>query len=102
MVHVGDHQVPARAQDPGELGHHRGELRKMGQGQGAYDDVDVVVAQRQLVQVAALEFGLWHTRAGAGEHVWRAVDADDPVALRRQVLGVSAGAAGGVQGDAGR
>jgi hypothetical protein len=99
---VEDHQAAAGAQHPGELGQRRLQVRKVGQGQSADDDVDVVVGHRQIVQVAPPEIGLWHAFAGVLQHVRRTVHTDHPVTLRRQQLGVPPGAAGGVQGGAGR
>jgi hypothetical protein len=49
-AHVGDQQMAAGAQDPGELGKGRPELVEVAQRQCADHDVDVVAGQRQIRQ----------------------------------------------------
>lgn len=93
VVRVGEHQVPAGAQHPGELRHHRPEVGDVGERQGADDDVDLAVGKRQPMQVATPEVRSGHAGARTREHVRRAVDADDPVPQTGEVLRVSAGAA---------
>ena len=68
----------------------------MAERQRAHHDVDVVVGERQPVQVGGVELGSRYAGAGGAVH------ADDPVAARGEVFGVPAGAAGRVQRDAGR
>jgi hypothetical protein len=46
LVDVGDHQVASGPEHPCELGEHRGQLRNVGESEGADDHVDVVVEQR--------------------------------------------------------
>jgi hypothetical protein len=96
-MNVGDHQVPARTQDTGELGHHRCQRRNVDQRQGADNKVHAATAQRQPVQVTQQELGRHPAQAGTRQHVRRAVHAGNPVPAGGQVLRMPPGAAGRVQ-----
>jgi hypothetical protein len=60
--------VPARAQHARELGERAIEARQVHEGDGADDEVDGVVAERQLVEVCLVELGLRDLRARTREH----------------------------------
>ena len=83
VVHVGDDDVAAGAQDAGELLDDRLQVGQVGQGQRAQDEVDFFVCERQVVEVALAEVGGGDLRPGVGEHARRAVDADHRVTLAR-------------------
>jgi hypothetical protein len=101
-VHVGDHQVTAGAQHAGELGEHRAQVGDVRQRQPADDEVGARVGDGQPLQLAVAELSARHARAGAGEHLGRAVHPDDAVTALGEQRGDAAGAAGGVHRDSGR
>ena len=74
----------------------------MDQRERAHDEVDLVVRQRQVVQVADAEIRARDLRARDREHLGRAVDADHRVTEPREVCGVAPGPARGIERDADR
>lgn len=50
MVHIGDDQVPARAQHPGELGQYRIDAGNVHECEHGDDHIRRIIRQRQPVQ----------------------------------------------------
>jgi hypothetical protein len=90
---VGDDQVSTGSQDPDELRQGGAEVRHMGERQGAHNDIDSVIGDRQLMQVGPRETGVRHVGGSSVEHRLRTVDADDTVAQLGEVTGMPSGAA---------
>ncbi len=61
--------MPARAQDAGELGHHRYQRRNVDQRQGTDNKVHAAITQRQPVQVTPQEPGRHPAQPGTCQHV---------------------------------
>jgi hypothetical protein len=74
----------------------------VGQRESTDDDVDVLVRQRQLAQVALAKLGAGDLCRSDRQHLGGTVNADHSVAEGGKVFGVAAGAAGGVQRGTGR
>jgi hypothetical protein len=68
----------------------------------ADDQIDRIVGERQVVQVGFVELAVGDLLAGDAEHLGRCVDGNHLVAERREVRGVAARPAGGVESDATR
>jgi hypothetical protein len=94
---VGDDQVSTGSQDTDELRQGGAEVRHMGERQGAHNDIDSVIGDRQLMQVSPRRTGVRHVGDSSVEHRLRAVDADDTVAQLGEVLGMPSGAARDVE-----
>ena len=94
---VQDDQAPAGAHHPCRLGEERGQVRQVGEGEAAQHVLDLSVGERHRGEVAAVEAGLRHGGAGAGEHALGEVDADHLVAAGDQLGGDRPGPAGGVE-----
>ena len=58
------------------------------------------VGYRKLVQVTEEELAPWHPGLRPGEHVGRAIHADNPMATTGQKLGIATCPARGIQRDA--
>ena len=61
-VDVRQHGGAARPQHAGELVHDRREIRDVGEGEGAGDDVDAGVVQRERLQQASAQVGVGQLR----------------------------------------
>jgi hypothetical protein len=69
VMDVGDGQMPAAGQHPGELGHHRCERRHVSQGKAGHDEVNGAVGQWEPAEIAEDELARRYAGAGPGKHV---------------------------------
>jgi hypothetical protein len=69
VVGIGDHQVAAGPQHPGEFGHHRLQCRHVGQPETGDDEIHRIGGQGKPVQIAERKLTLRHPHAGSIEHV---------------------------------
>src|SRR5262249_60705957 len=83
---IGDHYMAAGTQNPHEFRKDGGQFRYVRERQGADNGVDMVVGERQVMQVGLVELTGRDLGPGPGEHVWRDVHSDDLVAEACQVL----------------
>jgi hypothetical protein len=74
----------------------------MGERQGAHNEIDSLIVDRQLMQVCLSQTGGGHGGSSSVERRLRAVDADDTVAQLGEVTGVPSGAARHIERSADR
>ncbi|SFO26158.1 hypothetical protein SAMN05421854_1011252 [Amycolatopsis rubida] len=97
-VHIGEDEMPARGEDPGELRDHRSQVRHVRQRETAQHDVLRTVVDRKFMQVSDES----RVSLGVAEHLGRTVNGDDVVAAFGQKAGETSGAAGSVERMTGR
>ena len=61
--------MPAGAQHPRELGHHRCERRHVAQREAGHDEVNGAIGQWEPAEIAEDELARWCAGAGPGKHV---------------------------------